>query len=220
MGEIGESICVLLADDHPAIRVGLRAILDTTEGIEVIAEAEDGTTARALCLKHCPHILLLDLHMPGPRPAETVRYVREHCPGTAVLVLTAHDKDAYLATMVESGVAGFMVKDEAPEKLVEAVRRAASGELLFRERQFARAHRWQRDVGEKWAKLTPRELEVLQLIVAGHSNQQIAELLTVEECTVETHVGNLLRKLQVHSRVEAAAWVWKHRLVEPAEVSG
>jgi DNA-binding NarL/FixJ family response regulator len=118
--------------------------------------------------------------------------------------------DAYLAAMIAAGVAGFMVKEEAPERIVEAVRRAAQGEVLFGEEHLARAHRWQEQVGARWESLTEREREVLRLLVEGLDNRAIAEGLCVVTRTVEQHVTNVLSKLGVASRLEAAVWVRDH----------
>jgi DNA-binding NarL/FixJ family response regulator len=179
---------VLLADDHPALRAGIRVILEKAPDIQVVGEAEDGTEAQQLTADLRPQVLLLNLRMPGPRPVETVAWVRAHCPETAVLVLTAHDVDGYLAAMVEAGAAGFVIKEEAPETIVEAVRRAARGEVFFSGEQQARARRWREEVGERWESLTECEREVLQLY----------------------HVTNILSKLDVASRLEAVVWVHQH----------
>jgi DNA-binding NarL/FixJ family response regulator len=157
-----------------------------------------------------PQVLLLDQALPGPRPAETVAWVRAHCPETAVLVLTAHDVDGYLAAMVEAGAAGFVVKEEAPETVVEAVRRASRGEVFFSGEQRARAHCWREEVGERWKSLTEREREVLRLLVEGLDNAAIAEALCVTPKTVEYHVTNILSKLGVVSRLEAVVWIHNH----------
>ncbi|RLC86091.1 MAG: DNA-binding response regulator, partial [Chloroflexi bacterium] len=119
------------------------------------------------------------MHIEALRPAETVAWVRTHCPDTAVLVLTAHDVDGYLAAMVEVGAAGFVVKEEAPETVVEAVRRAARGEVLFRGEQLTRARHWREEVGARWESLTEREQEVLRLLAEGLNNRAIAKRLCV-----------------------------------------
>jgi CheY-like chemotaxis protein len=150
MSATSDTIRVLLADDHPALRAGIRAILEKAPDVQVVGEAKDGTQAQQLTASLRPQVLLLDLRMPGPRPAETVAWVRAHCPDTAVLVLTAHDVDGYLAAMVEVGAAGFVVKEEAPETIVEAVRAAARGEVFFSEEQRARARHWHEEVGARW----------------------------------------------------------------------
>ncbi|MCL7453318.1 MAG: response regulator transcription factor [Anaerolineae bacterium] len=213
-------IRVLLADDHPAMRAGIRAILEKAPDIEVVGEAGEGDEAQQMTADLHSQVLLLDLRMPGPPPAETVAWVRAHSPQTAVLALTAHDVNAYLARMVAAGAAGFVVKEEAPERIVEAVRRVARGEVLFTEEQLARARHWREEVGKRWESLTEREREALALIATGQSNKQIAKALVISEHTVETHVGNLLGKLGVASRAEAVTWIWRHGLAEEMGLSG
>jgi DNA-binding NarL/FixJ family response regulator len=138
---------VLIADDHPVTRAGIRAILEGAPDIEVVAEAQDGLEAQRLVAELCPRILLLDLVMPGPRPREIEAWVRAHYPETITLVLTAHDRDVFLAEAIEGGVAGFLTKEEAPHRLVKAIRRAARGETLISGEQLARARHWRREVG-------------------------------------------------------------------------
>ena len=203
-------IRVLLADDHPAMRAGIRAILEKAPDIEVVGETGEATEAQQMTAGLRPQVLLLDLRMPGPPPAETVAWVRAHSPETAVLALTAHDLNAYLARMVAAGAAGFVVKEEAPEKIVEAVRRAARGEVLFCEEQLARARHWQEEVGKRWQSLTEREQEVLRLLAIGSDNAAIAEALSVTAKTIGYHVTNVLSKLNVTSRLEAAVWIRDH----------
>lgn len=201
-----DMITVLLADDHPTMRAGIRAILERAPEVRVIAEAEDGSTARRLATGCRPDVLLLDLRMPGESPLKTVAGVKAASPDTAVVILTAYDTGAYLAAMLDAGAAGFVVKDEAPEELVAAVRRAAQGEVLFSRGQKARARRWQRQVGERWGSLTGRERQVLALIAEGKTDREIAQVLQVTNKTVGHHVSHILEKLQLCSRTEAALW--------------
>ena len=209
-----DEIRVLLADDHPVTRAGMRAILEDAPDMQIVGEAKDGIEAERMVADLCPDILLLDLVMPGPRPSEIEAWVRTHYPETITLVLTAHDRDAFLADMVEAGAVGFVTKEEAPDRLVEAIRRAARGEVLFDSEQLTRARRWREEVGERWESLTEREQEVLALVAQGKSNGEIAERLCVTEKTVEKHVSNVLGKLELSSRTEAAMWVVGAGLVE------
>jgi DNA-binding NarL/FixJ family response regulator len=167
-----------------------------------------------------PDILLFDLAIPGLLPFEIGQWVCTNHPETATLVLTGHDRDCYLAKMVEAGVAGLLTRDETPEGLVEAIRRAARGEILVTREQLARANHWRREVGERLGSLTERERQVLRLLARGQSNQQIAEALTITQRTAETHVGNLLNKLSVASRAEAITWAWQHGAVEEMDSLG
>ncbi|MDY7079543.1 MAG: response regulator transcription factor [Chloroflexota bacterium] len=145
-------------------------------------------------------VLLLDQALPGPRPA--------------VLVLTAHDVDGYLAAMVEAGAVGFVVEEEAPETIVEAVRTAARGGVLFSGEQYARARHWHEEVGARWESLTEREREVLTLMAQFRTDAEIAEELCISEKTVGHHVSNILNKLNMPSRRKAGRWVVKRKLTE------
>ena len=220
MSKPSKTIRVLIADDHPVMREGLRAILEGAPDIEVVGEAKDGVETQQMMAELRPDILLLDLVMPGLRPFEVEKWVRANYPETVTLILTAHDRDCYLAKAVEAGAVGFLTKDEPPQRLVEAIRRAACGEVLITGGQLARTHSWQKEVGERWESLTEREREVLALIVRGQSSQQVAEILGISECTVRTHVGSILGKLGVASRAEAIAWAWQCRIVEGMDSSG
>ncbi|HDD24312.1 MAG TPA: response regulator transcription factor, partial [Chloroflexi bacterium] len=132
-----------------------------------MGEAKDGVETQQMMAELRPDILLLDLVMPGLRPFEVEKWVRANYPETVTLILTAHDRDCYLAKAVEAGAVGFLTKDEPPQRLVEAIRRAACGEVLITGGQLARTYSWQKEVGERWESLTEREREVLALIVRG-----------------------------------------------------
>jgi DNA-binding NarL/FixJ family response regulator len=199
-------IRVLLADDHPAMRAGIRAILESVPDIQVIAEVEDGTAAQQIGAEQQPDILLLDLRMPGPSPVDMIVWMKTHCPQTAVLILTAHNLDAYLAVMMKAGAAGFLLKEETPVIIIDTVRRAAEGKTCFKFDQKTRAYRWQAEVGQRWQLLTIREQEVLALLAEGYTDQEMADALEVSKKTVGNHVGQILKKLAATSRTEAALW--------------
>jgi DNA-binding NarL/FixJ family response regulator len=145
--------------------------------------------------------------MPGPPPAEIAAWVGATYPETFIVVLTAHDTDASLAEMVEAGAVGLVTKEEPPETLLDCIRRAAQGEMLFSQEQLTRANQWRTEVWEPWESLTERERQVLQLLAKGLGNATIAQVLAVAPKTISYHVTNLLGKLGVTSRLEAAAWV-------------
>ena len=201
---------VLLADDHTLVRAGLRKLLESLPDIEVVGEAEDGFQVETMIAELHPNILLLDLVMPGPTPAQLEKRVRENYPETLTLVLTAHDRDAYLASMMDAGASGFLSKTETGERLISAIRRAMSGTEAFTEEQFARANRWRQEAGKKIEKLTSREKEIVRLVTKGYDNKQIAEKLDITAKTAAFHVTNILKKLDVKSRHEAIAWAHKY----------
>ena len=176
----------------------------------VVGEAENGEEAKKLLHELRPNVILLDLKMPGFSPAAFEKWARENYPETITLVLTAHDRDFYLAEMMDAGAAGYLSKSERAENLIAAIRRAASGKLLFTPEQIDRARKWHKEAREKWEKLTEREREVLLLMEQGLSNKAIAEKLGVTLKTVAYHVSAILDRLDVESRHEAVAWYQKY----------
>lgn len=217
------TIRVLIADDHPSLRRGLREILAHESDLALAGEAADGDETQRLCRELRPDVLLLDLRMPGPPPAETVAAVRACCPATRVLVLTAYSDPPYVREMTAAGVAGYLLKDEEPEAIVEAIRRAAAGGVWFSQaimRQLARSQADAANAGAKGADLTSREREVLQHVIAGKTNKEIAKALNIAVKTVEMHVTHMLDKLGVESRTEAAVYAVQHALVLPLESDG
>ena len=205
-----ETITLLLVDDHPIAREGVRHILENAPDIQVVGEAENGDEAMKLVSQLRPKILLLDLVMPGTPAREVEKWVRENYPKTITLVLTAHDRDHYLADMMEAGAAGYLAKTERAENLIAAIRRAAGGESLFTHEQFTRVKKWRQEAGGKWEKLTEREREVLSLMEQGLSNKVIARQLNITPKTVAYHVSAIFGRLDVESRHEAVAWYRKY----------
>jgi DNA-binding NarL/FixJ family response regulator len=204
------TITVLLADDHPVSREGVHRILANAADILIVGEAQNGKEVKELVAKLHPNILLLDLKMPETSPFEIEKWVRENYPETSTLVLTAHDRDYYLAGMINAGVAGYLDKSERAENLIAAIRRTARGEAIFTIEQIERARKWKREAGEKWEKLTQREREILRLIVQGQNNTVIAKELGITPKTLAYHVSTILDRLDVNSRNEAAAWLHKY----------
>ncbi len=209
---MAETIRIVLADDHPLMRAGIRATLVAEPDLTLVGEAADGHEAQRLSHELEPDVLLLDLNMPGPSAFETVAYLREHCPQVKVVMLTAYDDDTYVHGLVAAGVAGYVLKDEIEEAVVRAIRTVMQGDTWFSRTvvdKLARPATGEVPFTERPA-LTERELEVVRLVTQGFSNKEIGEALKVKERTVEFHVGNVLRKLGVASRVEAAVWAKEH----------
>ncbi len=203
-------IRVLLADDHPLVRAGLRATVALADDIVLIGEATTGEEAQQLCRELTPDILLLDLHMPGPPPSATVAYLRDACPATRVLVLTAHDEDAYVRALLAAGVAGYVLKDEVPETLLHAIRGVAGGGVWFSQGIAAKLVSILGNHRDAARELTERERELLRALEQGWDNARIASALNLSEQTVRNYLSRLYGKLQVRSRAEAMVWLREH----------
>lgn len=186
--KIPKNITVLLADDHLLARAGIRKLLAEADDLEIIGEAESEFQVQELVAELRPNVLLLDLKMPGLRPAELEKWVRGNYPETVTLVLTSHDRDIYLAGMMDAGVSGYLSKDVSSERLIGAIRRAVQGEILFDITQQTRANQWREDVGEKLTQLTNREREVLELLAKGKDSRFIAITLGISAKTVTFHI--------------------------------
>ncbi len=210
-----KKIRVLLADDHPVVRAGIRAFVAAETDMEVVGEATNGDQAREICLRLQPDVLLLDMNMPGPPPAETVSYLQEHCPSTKVLVLTAYDNDFYVRGVIGAGAAGYVLKDEAPEAVVRAIRAVMKGDTWYSQPIVKKLAQWRASesaVTEERA-LTSREFDILKLIARGCNNGQIAETLGIAEQTTRNYISKIYEKLNVNSRAEAIVWARERGLV-------
>jgi DNA-binding NarL/FixJ family response regulator len=203
---------VLVADDHAAIRVGLRLMLESADGIEVVGEASDGATAVRQAAALRPDVVLMDIRMPGTDGIEATRRIVGDGHG-AVLVLTTFDLDEYVFGALRAGASGFLLKTAAPETLVDAVRRLAAGEAVMApevtRRIIERYTRLESEVAPpapvgRLAGLSPREVDILRLVAEGLSNREIAARLTISVATAKTHVSRVLAKLDCSSRVQAA----------------
>jgi DNA-binding NarL/FixJ family response regulator len=213
-------ISVLIVDDHPVVRQGLRSLLGVQDGIDVAGEAGDGEAALALAAELAPDVILLDLKLPGADGLRVLAGLRERGITSRVLVLTSGTEPASAALAVRSGAAGFLYKDVDPDALVRAIRSVHDGNLLLapeaagplmnsRERGIrgADSGRW------SWGgldALTSREREVLAQIARGMSNREIARVLHVSEKTVKAHVSSVLAKLGVQDRTQAALYAVQH----------
>lgn len=208
------SIRVLLADDHPALRVGLRVLLDRAPDIEVVGEADDGEAALAMIDVLSPDVVVLDCQLPGIDGVAVAAALRRSAFAGCVLALSAYDDDQYLAGMADAGAVGYLLKNEAPWQIVAAVQAVMQGvercEMLWTSEQLARIRRWRAEVARVRESLTRREREVLGLVAEGLSNKEIAQMLHITVRTTDFHVSNILRKLGVISRVEAAVWAKDH----------
>lgn len=210
---------VVLADDHAAVRSGIRFLLERAPDITVVGEASNGIDALRLAKDLVPDVLLLDMEMPGMKGVEVARQLQTIRSPVRVLALSAYDDKQYILGLLASGASGYLIKEEAPDIIVEAVRGVSRGERGWVSRRVAAQMAiWEREEQPEKLGLTDREMSVLQLIMAGKSNQEIAMLLDTSESTVERHLDGLYAKLGVMSRSEATAWAARQGL-DNTEVS-
>jgi len=201
---------IVLADDHGVLRAGLRALLNAEDNLEVVGEAATGDEVLRVAADLRPDIVLLDLNMPGPGGIEVTRRLREQLPETRVLVLTVHEDEGLLREAIDSGASGYIIKRAVESELINAIRAVARGEMyihpsMTRALLHEPAQRTRTPSGAH-ESLTPRETDVLRLIVRGYTNRQAAEELGLSVRTVETHRANLMGKLGLESRVELVRW--------------
>jgi DNA-binding NarL/FixJ family response regulator len=205
-------IRLLIVDDHPVVRDGLRGIFEATDGLEVVGEAGDGSTALSMALALDPDVVLMDLRMPGVGGVDAIRSLRERSVRARVLVLTTYDSDSDVLPAVQAGATGYLLKDAPSSELIRAVRSAHRGEAVL---SPSVAGTLMTQVGSVEAAperptLSPREVQVLRLVAAGKTNREAAAALFVSETTVKTHLLHLYAKLDVRDR--AAAVDAAHRL--------
>jgi two-component system, NarL family, response regulator NreC len=207
----GETIRIVLADDHAVVRSGLRLLLDAETGFEVVAEAGDLDSTRRYVRGHNPDVLILDLNMPGGSSLEAIPDIRKESSGTQIVVLTMQQEPAFARHALGAGAIGYVLKEAADDELVEAVRRAAAGESYLNPRLGARMAS-EPPPGPP-DDLSERELEVLRLIALGHTNAEIAEQLYLSVRTVETHRAHIQQKLSLSSRAELVGYALRRGLI-------
>src|SRR6202048_773248 len=208
---------ILVADDHGIVRAGIRLLLERQPGLDVGAGAGDGVDAVERALAVRPNLCILDVAMPRMTGLQAARAIRSQLPDTRVLMLSMHDDERYLFEALKAGGSGYVLKREADQDLVGAVRAVAGGEAFLTnaaERSIIR--QWMADGAKGSAvPVPPREEEVVKLIAEAHTNVQIAEVLHLSEKTVESHRANVLRKLGMRDRVELVRYAIRRGLVEP-----
>jgi NarL family two-component system response regulator LiaR len=202
-------IKVIIADDHIIFREGTRNLIEQEKDIEVIGEASNGAEAIELVTKLCPHVALVDIAMPEVNGIEATRQIKAYQPSTAVLILTAYDNDQYILALLEAGAAGYLLKNVSGKDLVNAIRAVHAGEAVLHpaiaQKVFSRFGASSQEAEEiaKLTELSEREMEILRLAARGMSNQDIADKLFLSRRTVQAHLANIFRKMDVGSRTEA-----------------
>jgi DNA-binding NarL/FixJ family response regulator len=208
---------ILIADDHGIVRAGIRLLLERQADLHVVAEASDGLEALEMALAERPDLCILDVGMPRMTGLQAAREIRSHLAQSKVLMLSMHDDEHYLYEALEAGASGYVLKREADQDLVGAIRAVGRDEAFLTnaaERSILR--QWVSE-GRPWPKdpLTPREEEVVKLIAEAYTNAEIASLLHLSEKTVESHRSNVLRKLGMRDRVQLVRYAIRRGLVEP-----
>lgn len=221
------TIAVLIVDDDALLRHGVRVVLDSAEGIQVVGEAGDGLEAVERCRELAPDVVLMDVRMPGIDGIEATRRITSTMDGVRVLVLTTFRHDDYVWGALRAGASGFLLKRTAPEHLIEAVRTIHAGDALLdaavtRELidHFVLGDGQPELAGDERAQLeqlTRRESEVLRLVALGSSNAEIAGVLVIAESTAKTHVKRILAKIGARDRAQAVVIAYRGGLVTPAE---
>jgi len=208
---------ILVADDHGVLRAGLRALLNAEPDLSVVGEAASGEEALKIAKKVSPDIVLMDLNMPGMGGIEAARKMVKSHPETRVLILTVHEDNELLKEAIKAGASGYILKRAVEAELIYAIHAVMRGDLYIHSAMtralLSNQPEEQPDVPDAAEELTPRELEVLRLIAEGHTNRQIADLLSLSVRTVESHRSNLMEKLNLHSRVELVRYAHRNQLL-------
>lgn len=214
---MAEPITVLIVDDHEVVRQGVSAYLEALSDIDVVGEASSGTEAIEVALDTIPDVVLMDLVMSGMDGVDATRQVKNVSPRSQIVVLTSYHQDEHIFPALQAGAISYILKDVKMEELADAIRRAALGEATIHPRVAARViqeiHGSKTEDINPFTELTSREVEVLKLIAGGMSNSRIAEELVISENTVKGHVSNILSKLHLADRTQAAVYAWQQGIV-------
>ncbi|HLX40998.1 MAG TPA: response regulator transcription factor [Ktedonobacteraceae bacterium] len=212
-----DKITLLITDDHVLVRQGIRTFLELQPDLTVVGEADSGETAVRMAAELVPDVVLMDLVMPGIGGVEATRQVKQVSPRSHIIVLTSYHEDEYIFPALRAGALSYVLKDVGPDELAGTVRKAARGESVLHPRVASRVVQElqgrKRDTPNLFTDLSDRELDVLRLIADGRSNAEIASILIISEKTVKSHVSNILGKLHMMDRTQAAVFAWQQGLV-------
>jgi two-component system, NarL family, response regulator LiaR len=216
---MSEKIRVMIADDHAVVRQGLTTFLELQDDIEIVAQASDGEEAARAAERTKPDVALMDLMMPRLDGIEAIARIAKASPSTRVIVLTSFADDDRIFAAIRAGAAGYLMKDVSPQDLAKAVRMVHAGEPILHpsvaRRLMEEVGRPAPDAMPPGEHLTDRELDVIRLIARGRSNKEIAQDLVLSEKTVKTHVSNILQKLHLSDRTQAALYAVRQGIAEP-----
>jgi NarL family two-component system response regulator LiaR len=212
-----EYINVLLVDDHSIVRQGIRSFLETQPDLVVIGEAASGEEATQLAAELAPDVVLIDLSMPGLGGIEAIRQIKKMSPHSQIVVLTSFQEDEYIFPTLRAGALSYVMKDIQARDLADTIRQAHRGESILHPRVAARVVQELRgarkDTPNVFTELSDREMDVLRLIAHGNNNATIAQKLSISEQTVKGHVSNILGKLHMADRTQAAVFAWQQGVV-------
>jgi DNA-binding NarL/FixJ family response regulator len=217
-----EQIRVLVADDQALFRKGINAVLTAEPDIEVVAEAENGRAAISEAIELAPDVVLMDVRMPDVGGIDAARSIKSSCPSTAILMLTISDEEEDLYEAIKAGASGYLLKESSVATVSDAIRAVVAGESFLSPSMASKlllefnalVKRQEQNHQAMLSPLTQRESEVLRHVALGHTNRQIAETLEISENTVKNHVRNILEKLHLHDRMEAAMYAIETRMLE------
>jgi len=214
---MNDRITILLVDDHEVVRQGVRAFFETHAEFEVVGEAKNGAEAVKLAEEYIPNVVLMDLIMPGMDGVEATRQIKNISPRTQIVVLTSYHEDEHIFPALQAGALSYILKDVKMDELAEAIRKAALGEAVLHPHVAARVIQEingdKNDEFNPHTDLTSREMEILKLIADGLSNSEIAKQLVISMHTVKGHVSNILSKLHLADRTQAAVYAWQKGVV-------
>lgn len=215
-----QTVSVVLADDHTLVRTALAQMLMATSSVVVAADVATTDDAIDACIRHQPSVVVLDIDIPGVDAFEAARIIRSRCPRTNVLFLSAFAQDRYIEAALAVGALGYITKGEMPERAIEAILTVAVGKVYFSKEVQQRivicedGPRLKAEATTRASTLTPREIEVLRYIAKGMSKKDVARVMHLSVKTVENHTANIMRRLDIHDRVELARFAIRERIVE------
>ena len=217
-------IRVMIADDHDLYRRGMQVVVELDGTAQVVGEASNGADAVEVCQRVTPEVVLMDVRMPGVGGIEACRLIREAVPTARILMLTMSDDESDLFEAIKAGASGYLLKDLPGEEVADAIRRVHDGQAIIPPgmaatllTEFTRLSQEPEPISGSAPLLTDREVEVLRLVARGRANREIADELVISENTVKNHVRNILEKLHLHSRVEAAVYAHRQHLLPTDE---
>jgi DNA-binding NarL/FixJ family response regulator len=205
---------ILIADDHPLVRQGLRSVLEAQEGWSVCGEAEDGRRAVKLGLELKPDVFLIDVTMPELNGLDATRQIRRERPDAAILILTMHESDQLCADIMRAGARGYLLKSDSPRQLLAAVEAVASGKQFFTPLATTSRNASPAATAPTPARLSAREREIVQLLAEGRTNKEIATLLGIAFKTVDAHRTNIMKRLNMHSVAEVVRYAIRERIIQ------